>query len=51
MLNTINTVDTPKLSYPVVMIEIEQKMIDIDGTNTILYRNISDQEEYRGNNK
>ncbi len=31
----INTVDTPKLIHPVVILEIEPKMIDIDDINTI----------------
>ena len=31
----INTVDTPNLTYSVVILEIEQKMINIDGIDTI----------------
>ena len=31
----INTVDTPKLIYPVVILEIEQKMPNIDGIDMI----------------
>ena len=31
----VNTVDTPKLIYPVVILEIEPKMIDIDGIGMI----------------
>lgn len=31
----VNTVDTPKLIYPVIILEIEQKMINIDGLDTI----------------
>ena len=32
----INTVDTPKLIYLVVILEIEPKMINIDGIDMIL---------------
>ena len=31
----INSVDTPKLIYPVVILEIESKMINIDGSDTV----------------
>ena len=32
----VNTIDTPNLIYPVIILEIEQKMINIDGSDTIL---------------
>lgn len=31
----INTVDTPDLTYSLVILEIEPKMINIDGSDTI----------------
>jgi len=31
----VNTVDTPDLTYPVVILEIEEKILNIDGIDTI----------------
>ena len=42
----INTVDTPRLIHPVVILEIEPKMINIDGTDTIQDQ-IEDKEQCR----
>jgi hypothetical protein len=39
----IDSVNTPKLTYLVVILEFEEKMPNIDGTSTILNENISDQ--------
>ena len=43
----INTVDTPKLIYQVAILEIEPKMINIDGIDTILDET---EEKYRCQN-
>jgi len=39
----IDKIDTIKLAYTVTILEIEEKMPNIDGTSTILNENILDQ--------
>lgn len=35
----INSIDTPKLIYPVTVLEIVPEMLNIDGTDSILTEN------------
>jgi len=43
----VNKIDIPELIYPVVILEIEPKMINIDGSDTILDKK---EEKYQWEN-
>lgn len=41
----INSIDTPKLIYPVTVLEIVPEMLNIDGTDTIPPENSSNDSK------